>query len=568
MKPAIMLIIIFSNLLFAQISREELLEKVKARNDLIISKDSKTVEENIYRIDNPNGKTTFRNLNNKEEKPSTVSTTTVNVWEIDTTLYQNMYTYWQEVPVSTLSQMQLVVSDFNKNGNKEIFGYTKDYEDTFEASPLTIFELDSNQHFVFRYIYNDTVRLAKAVYDIKQENNQYLFVNSLEGNGLIYKTDGFEPLPTTLDFVFYRYPHRRQMNNVTFRDIDKNGKTDMLYFELFELKSYIFEYNPAINNFVFVDTLPPYFAYCEGYSVGDFDSDGKTDIVYGGVHGEVYLVEAESEHTYNNVWSDTVDTYNAWMHMSTSDIDENGKPEFWVGGAAFYDPNPPITRFTCFEAVGDNQYREVHRIDIVGIFSFYAGNCFPLDIDKDGVEELVFCLDQHVFVFKFKGKPGKPSYRLFYVKRNNLNGAYFGVTMNDLDNDGYAELLIHQAVVRQDEKGKHFTAIFKPTFQTGVEDKTINAIKDYELQQSYPNPFNSSTIINFAIPMRSPVTIKVFDLLGNEVLTLLQDYVHEGKHQVEWQGNNQFHNPVNSGVYFIQLVANNFQKTIKSLLIK
>lgn len=97
MKHAILLIIIFSNLLFAQIGREELLEKVKARNDLIISKDSKTVEENIYRADYPNGKTTFKNLNIKEEKSSTVSTTTVNVWEIDTTLYQSMYTYWQEV---------------------------------------------------------------------------------------------------------------------------------------------------------------------------------------------------------------------------------------------------------------------------------------------------------------------------------------------------------------------------------------------------------------------------------------------------------------------------------------
>src|SRR3990172_3798972 len=321
------------------------------------------------------------------------------------------------------------------------------------------------------------------------------------------------------------------MNDVTFGDFDKNGKIDLLYFELFELKSYIFEYNSLINNFTFVDTLPPYFAHSEGYAVGDFDLDGKKDLVYGGIHGEAYIVEADSEHSYINTWVDTVDTYNAWMHMPTNYIDENGKPEFWVGGAAFYGSNPPITRFTCFEAIGDNQYKEVHRIDIVGIFSFYAGNCFTLDVDKDGTEELVICLDQHVFIFKFTGKPGKPSYRLFHVKRNNLNGAYFGVTMNDLDNDGYEELLIHQAVVRQDEKGKHFTAIYKPSFLSSVEDQTESTIEDYELQPCYPNPFNSSTIISFATPKSSTVTIKVFDLLGNEVAALLEGNVNVGKHQ-------------------------------------
>lgn len=567
MKYAIITLLAVFNLSFAQTSREALLNQIQRRNDLRITNE-KPASENIYKIEYPNGKVSFKNIAVKNPTSTTVSTTTINVWEIDTTLYQNMYTYWQEVLACNASNEQLVIGDLNNNGRKEIYGYTKDYEDIFEGSPLTIYELDSTQQFVFRHIYNDSVRLAKAVYDIKKDNDQYLFVNSLEGNGLIYKSDNFGTLPTTLDFVFYRYPQRRQMNNVTFGDFDKNGKTDMLYFELFELKSYVFEYNSLINNFSFVDSLPPYFASCAGYAVGDFDSDVKTDIVYGGIHGEVYLVEADSEHNYINTWLDTVETYNAYMQMATNDIDENGKPEFWVGGAAFYDPNPPITRFTCFEAIGDNQYKEVHRIDIVGIFSFYAGNCFSLDVDKDGTEELVICLDQHVFIFKFIGKPGKPAYSLFYVKRNNLNGAYFGVTMNDLDNDGYEEILIHQAVVREDGKGKHFTVIFKPNFLNSIDDETVSMLKDYTIEPCYPNPFNPSTIVSFYVPKRSFVIIKVFDLMGNEVLTLFEGEENARKHQVEWNGRNNFNNPVNSGVYFIHLVTNNFQKTIKALLIK
>ncbi|NWF88021.1 MAG: T9SS type A sorting domain-containing protein [Ignavibacteriaceae bacterium] len=565
MKKILMIVIICVDMLMAQTSKEELL-RVISRNDLKINKEK---DVDICRIEYPDGKKTYKNLTNRTLENPTVNTTTINVWEIDTTLYQSMYTYWQDVPVSTLSAQQLVIADFNKNGRKEIYGYTKDYDDTFEASPVTIYELDSTGHFIYGFTYDDSVRHAQTSYDVKRNGNLNLFISSLEGNGLIYESNEIGKYPTNIDFVFYRYPDRRQMNNITFGDFDKNGKTDLLYFELFELKSYIFEFNSLLNNFVFVDTLPPYFASCAGYSIGDFDSDPKTDLVYGGIHGEVYVVEADSEHTYISAWMDTVDTYNAWMHMPTNDIDENGKPELWIGGAAFYDPNPPITRFTCFEAVGDNQYKEVHRIDIVGIFSFYAGNCFALDVDKDGTDELVICLDQHVFIFKFTGKSGKLAYKLLYAKRNNNPmGVYYGVTMNDLDNDGYEEMLIHQDNIREDGKGKHFTAIFKPNFLSSVEDQTEIVSEDYELQPSYPNPFNSSTIISFNIPKNSSVTIKVFDLLGNEVVALLDCDVNTGKHQVEWNGKDQFSNPVNSGVYFIQLITNSFQKTVKALLIK
>lgn len=348
MKVSILIIFICFNVLIAQTSKEEQL-RVISRNDLKITKE---MDVDICRIEYPDGKTTYKNLTIKTLENPTVNTTTINVWEIDTTLYQTMFTYWQDVPVSTLSAQQLVIADFNKNGRKEIYGYTKDYNDTFEASPVTIYELDSTGHFISGFIYDDSVRHAQTSYDAKRNGNLNLFINSLEGNGLIYEAKEIGEFPSTIDFVFYRYPDRRQMNNITFGDFDKNDKTDLLYFELFELKSYIYEFNSLLNNFVFVDTLPPYFAFCVGYSVGDFDSDSKTDIVYGGIHGEAYVVEADSEYSYISTWTDTVDTFNAWMHMPTNDIDENGKPEFWVGGAAFYGSNPPITRFTCFEAIG------------------------------------------------------------------------------------------------------------------------------------------------------------------------------------------------------------------------
>ena len=138
--------------------------------------------------------------------------------------------------------------------------------------------------------------------------------------------------------------------------------------------------------------------------------------------------------TYQKVWQSTIPTYNAYLHFSTHDIDGNGKPEFWVGGDAYYN-GVGVTRFTCFETDGVNSYAPVAQIDLVGVFSFFAGNCFAKDIDNDGKEEIFICIDQNVIMLKFVGTPNHPAYEVFYVKQNELadsNSVYFGATLYEM----------------------------------------------------------------------------------------------------------------------------------------
>ena len=59
----------------------------------------------------------------------------------------------------------------------------------------------------------------------------------------------------------------------------------------------------------------------------------------------------------------------------------------------------------------------------------------------------------------------------------------------------------------------------------------------FELAQNYPNPFNPTTTINFSIPQKGNVTLKIFDILGNEVRTLLNEEMEAGYHQVEFEAN-------------------------------
>ena len=169
---------------------------------------------------------------------------------------------------------------------------------------------------------------------------------------------------------------------------------------------------------------------------------------------------------------------------------------------------------------------------------------------------------------RFRGTFINPSYEIFYMTRNNIPGGYFGVTMYDLDNNGYEELLINRDVVRSDGKSKRCTHIFKPDFVVQINDKIKFSNTAYSLEPNYPNPFNPLTTISYSLPKRTNVSLKVFDMLGNEIAVIYEGEKSEGTYTVQWNGKDKFQNRVSSGIYFINLATPEFNKTIKGVMLK
>jgi hypothetical protein len=99
------------------------------------------------------------------------------------------------------------------------------------------------------------------------------------------------------------------------------------------------------------------------------------------------------------------------------------------------------------------------------------------------------------------------------------------------------------------------------TIITEVED--ISQPFSFSLEQNYPNPFNPSTTIEFSIPQNGFITLKVFNVLGREVATLVNGQVEAGKHKVEFDASN-----LNSGVYFYKVESGSFADTKKMILLK
>ncbi len=83
------------------------------------------------------------------------------------------------------------------------------------------------------------------------------------------------------------------------------------------------------------------------------------------------------------------------------------------------------------------------------------------------------------------------------------------------------------------------------------------------LYQNYPNPFNPNTKINYSIPQTSFVTLKVYDVLGREVATLVNEEKPIGNYEAEFNSKG-----MSSGMYFYKIEAGNFVKVKKMILLK
>jgi len=91
---------------------------------------------------------------------------------------------------------------------------------------------------------------------------------------------------------------------------------------------------------------------------------------------------------------------------------------------------------------------------------------------------------------------------------------------------------------------------------------------EFALGQNYPNPFNPITRMDYLLPRRSDVSIRVYNMLGQEIITLLRQEQPYGKYSVSWNGLDKSGKQVASGVYFTELKAGSIRKTKKMLLLK
>lgn len=144
-----------------------------------------------------------------------------------------------------------------------------------------------------------------------------------------------------------------------------------------------------------------------------------------------------------------------------------------------------------------------------------------------------------------------------YPGATDVNGG-----SSPLDNEGGFGIN-HSFVLSDKPSGFVLNNIFGVFTPVGVEKVDGLIPAEYELSQNYPNPFNPSTTIRYSIPEAGYVTVKVFNLLGQEVATLVNTQQATGAYEVNFDASQ-----LSSGIYFYSIEVNNFTATKKMILMK
>lgn len=165
--------------------------------------------------------------------------------------------------------------------------------------------------------------------------------------------------------------------------------------------------------------------------------------------------------------------------------------------------------------------------------------------------------------------------QIFSLKLKNNTGQDAILRFSGLENFGEYEICLNDARLRRLYNLKELQEIRLIPYpaerelqlligiKSFIEKNSAQAPSEFALYQNYPNPFNPATIISYDVPRMSTVEIKVFDLLGKEVKTLVHGEQAPGRYEVRFEGNN-----LGSGAYIYTIKAGSYFKSHKMMLIK
>ncbi|MCX6136591.1 MAG: T9SS type A sorting domain-containing protein [Ignavibacteriales bacterium] len=318
-----------------------------------------------------------------------------------------------------------------------------------------------------------------------------------------------------------------------------------------------------------------------GGLVADVDKDGRDEVyltnsvpVAPDPPGKVFGIYFDSPTTPNEIdstknvlkldFTPLTGTKNLWG-SATGDIDGNGKPNIYFTtdqlGAAIVSAefqggkkNDPANWKLSSIWVGDTCYRSLTIRDSLGkvdTIAYVIDFMFPskisvVDLYKTGKQVVV------------------AGYQPWYYG-NDTTIAVTKLTWN-ATKKAYDSVLTNPV----NPKRLGFVVLEQGT-GTGVEAHLLTMITpdEYTLQQNYPNPFNPATEISFTLPLTKKISLKVYDMLGREVRTLINNGEYaKGTHTATWDGTDNFGKSAASGSYVYTLRTENVEKTMKMMLLK
>lgn len=412
-------------------------------------------------------------------------------------------------------------------------------------------------------------------------------------------------------------------NGITVRDIDGDGKSELLFpprvFNFSVAKLYIMEITSgtfaggdAVIQMEYVYTDMVYALPGDGYvpvglDIGDVDNDSFQEIIVAGWNNigsgqGVGFIQINGPDSYTPGSIVPLSNFSGWVVKSKPIFTTvNGNPVIYLHGSN----TGGIKKMWVMEGIISDQF--VTTANIYPLFSnlgWWSAWCLgdqdhPTNDPGDGLDLYLYSGGGRFVDIEYNGTglvTDSNSYSIkqvfdlgqIYTSLGGLFNDFYCYPGMDIDNDGLRDLITSYKGWAQDslgnnslakdgfhifmfEWGDSLTSISLDSVYTGVKAKPLTVIMpdDYKLEQNYPNPFNPVTNISFTLPLTKTISLKIYNSLGQEIRTLInkQEYL-EGSHTIQWDGTDDEGNPVASGVYVYKLIFGNFSQSKRMTLVR
>jgi uncharacterized protein (TIGR02145 family) len=304
---------------------------------------------------------------------------------------------------------------------------------------------------------------------------------------------------------------------------------------------------------------------------------------------EFYLESFHTTNIYNNENEIPNGGFEVWEDYPDDSNPNNvyQKPDKWLGSL----PKSPLTYSFSIEKnrdsypVGSGQYSMIIKNDLQNgvsgvVMSYDVPPKVDLKVNKPPAFPLSFRPNFLCMYYKYLSVNGDSMTVgcLFFKNGVNIGDATYITSQNVLNwtslkipvnfyttdiPDSATIFLSTSRYIRQDGSKLYVDNLSFDNLITSVPLTSSELPSNYNLSQNYPNPFNPMTNIRFRLPERSIVKLVVYDILGREVSTLVNQELEAGDHEVIFNASN-----LSSGIYFYRIQSGNFMETKKLILMK
>ena len=341
----------------------------------------------------------------------------------------------------------------------------------------------------------------------------------------------------------------------------------------------------AIFNIEFEDNS---WTNWSGYNIstGDLDNDGLIEIytvAFDFYHVIVFENTLVNEYEYQTDFYVSSEAYEFGnQSIIITDMNEDGNNELFAVTSGTKDGEIPLTPGRLY-AAGDINDVSLLTFSDFNYFASYEGGIRQIisgDADNNGNSNLYLAghYDESLYDWEFIGQDpiDVSSYteRVVFMDDTTDDGG-FGldqgkvrvakVFVGDLDNDEVGDLVFSSASFAADKPHIFF---LEHSGVLDVEGEKIIIPREINISQNYPNPFNPITKFTYTVSRPGRVSLKIYDVMGKLVKTIFQEYKEEGTFEVQWNGHDDSHQSVSSGIYFYKFSLDGKSSIKKMILSK